>query len=263
MSAYTFQFLGTCAADFSPRLRGDCADCFDKNARRASVMMFNKHFLIDCGPHCIDSMRIAGVDMGNITDLFVTHLHGDHFNLNNIGILAKACMKKNGKPLNVWVSEEAKIPECDCIHVKPMKKFTEYDVDGVLKVTGMSANHDHNARPQHLLFDLNGRKFFYGCDGGWLLNDTYYYMKNSELVLAVLDATCGDYEGDFRIAEHNTIPMIRLMLPSLRTVNIINDKTEIYLSHLAPSLHKPHDETVEIVRPMGVKIAYDGLCGEI
>lgn len=263
MSAYTFQFLGTCAADFSPRLKSDCADCFDKNARRASVMIFNEHFLIDCGPHCMDSMRIAGADMGNITDLFVTHLHGDHFNMTNIGILAEACMKKNGKPLNVWVSEEAKIPESDCIAVKPMEKFTEYDVDGTLKVTGLRANHDNNACPQHLLFNLDGRKFFYGCDGAWLLNDTYYYLKNSGLTLAVLDGTCGDYEGDFRIAEHNTIPMIRLMLPSLRTMNIINDSTEIYLSHLAPSLHKPHDETVEIVRPLGIKIAYDGLCGEV
>ena len=263
MSTYRYQFLGTCAADFSPRLHGDCADCFDKNARRASVMLFNEHFLIDCGPHCIDSMRIAGVDMGTVTDLFVTHLHGDHFNRDSIGILAEACMKKNGKPLNVWVSEEAGIGETDCICVKPMKKFTEYSVDGTLKVTGMSANHDKNACPQHLLFDLSGRKFFYGCDGAWMLNDTYYHMRNSELALAVLDGTCGDYDGDFRIAEHNTIPMIRLMLPSLRTMKIINDNTEIYLSHLAPSLHKPHDETVEIVRPLGVKIAYDGLCGEV
>lgn len=263
MSTYAFQFLGTCAADFSPRLKGDCADCFDKNARRASVMMFNEHFLIDCGPHCLDSMRIAGVDPGTITDLFVTHLHGDHFNRNNIGIVADACMKKNGKPLNVWVSEEAGDLGIDGITVKPMKKFTEYDVDGTLRVTGMSANHDKNAHPQHLLFNLDGRKFFYGCDGAWLLNDTYYHLKNSALVLAVLDGTCGDYEGDFRIAEHNTIPMIRVMLPSLRTMKIINDETEIYLSHLAPSLHKSHDETEKIVRPMGVKIAYDGLCGEV
>jgi len=263
MPTYKFQFLGTCAADFSPRLKGDCADCFDKNARRASTMLFNGHFLIDCGPHCIDSLRIAGIDMGDITDLFVTHRHGDHFNAQNVGTVAAASKAKNGRPLNLWISNGAEIPEIDGITVRYMDKFTQYDVDGSLKVTGMSANHDNKASPQHLLFELDGEKFFYGCDGAWLLNDTYYHMKNAGLALAVLDATCGDYEGDFRIAEHNTIPMIRMMLPSLRTVGIINDKTEIYLSHLAPSLHKPHDETVEIVGPMGVKVAYDGLCGEV
>lgn len=263
MSTYKFQFLGTCAADFSPRLKGDCADCFDKNARRASVMLFNGHFLIDCGPHCIDSLRIAGIDPADITDLFVTHLHGDHFNPANIETVACARREASGENLRVWVSDGAKMPDIKNITVNPMVKFTQYDVDGSLKVTGMSANHDNKATPQHLLFELDGKKFFYGCDGAWLLNDTYYHMKNAGLALAVLDATCGDYEGDFRIAEHNTIPMIRMMLPSLKTVGIINDSTQIYLSHLAPSLHKPHDETEEIVRPMGVKVAYDGLCGEV
>ena len=68
----------------------------------------------------------------------------------------------------------------------------------------------------------------------------------------------GDYNGDFRMGEHNSIPMIRMMLPSLRTVDAIDDKTRIVLSHLAPSLHKPHAETCEIVADFGT-VAYDGM----
>jgi hypothetical protein len=79
----------------------------------------------------------------------------------------------------------------------------------------------------------------------------------------VLDGTVGDYEGDFRMAEHNSIPMIRLMLPSMKTKEIVTEKTKVYISHLAPRLHKSHAETVEIVKNDGICVAYDGLTVEI
>jgi len=259
MTSYKIKFLGTAAADFSPRLKGDCADCFDKNARRASCLLFNDQYLIDCGPHCLDSLRIAGIDKSHITDLFVTHLHSDHFNPDNIAAIAQARRSAGGENLRVWVSDGAKMPEIADVTVMPMVKFTAYTVEAGLTVTGLNANHDKAVHPQHLLFDNGGDKFFYGCDGAWLLNDTYAHLRKSPLKLMVLDGTCGDYDGDFRFAEHNTIPMIRVMLPSLRTVGIIDDNTALYISHLAPSLHKPHDETVEIMSEMGVGVAYDGL----
>ena len=53
--------------------------------------------------------------------------------------------------------------------------------------------------------------------------------------------------------------MIRLMMPSFRKVKIVNDETKVYITHLAPSLHKSHDETVKIMAEMGVEVAYDGL----
>jgi len=257
---YNITFLGTCACDYSPLLKGECADRFDDNARRASCLTFNDRFMIDCGPHALDSLRIAGIDKARITDLFITHLHSDHYNPENIAEIAAASAERR---LRIWVSEGAVIPEIANAEVIYMEKFAEYDVTDDLKVTGMSANHDKNAHPQHLLFDLCGRKFMYGCDGAWLLNDTYYHMKNAGLALCILDGTCGDKEGEFRIAEHNTIPMIRLMLPSMKTVGIINDETCVMMSHIAPSLHKPHDEIVKAMEDVGVLVAYDGMKIEI
>lgn len=74
-----FQFLGTCAADFSPKLKTEFVDCFDKNARRSSCAIIEGRYLIDCGVHTVDCLRIAGIPLENITDVFFTHLHGDHF----------------------------------------------------------------------------------------------------------------------------------------------------------------------------------------
>lgn len=248
-----FEFLGTCAADFSPRLSGDCKDRFDNDARRASCALINGRYLLDCGPHCPDSLRIAGADPAAITDIIITHLHADHFVKESVEFIAK------DHPVRLWVREGASVPDIGNVTVVRMKSFEKYAVSDGLSVTGLPANHDAAAFPQHLLIEADGKKIFYGMDGGWLLNKTYAHLWNTHLDLCVLDGTCGDYEGDYRMGEHNSIPMIRLMLPSLRTVGAIDEHSLVYISHLAPSLHKPHAETVEICKKDNINVAYDGL----
>ena len=102
------------------------------------------------------------------------------------------------------------------------------------------------------------KKLFYSLDGAWMLNDTANFLRNKVFDAVVLDATVGDYVGDFRLGEHNSIPMIRLMIPSMKTLNIIDDNTSIYLSHIACCLHKSYVETCEITKDDGFIIAYDG-----
>ena len=65
------------------------------------------------------------------------------------------------------------------------------------------------------------------------------------------------------MAEHNSIPMIRLMLPSLKNAKIINSETKICFSHIAPSLHKSHKDTELIAKELGAYVAYDGLDMEV
>ena len=74
-----------------------------------------------------------------------------------------------------------------------------------------------------------------------------------------MDATCGDDIKDDRMAGHNSLPMIRLLLPALRYNRMLTPQTNIVLTHLAPSLHRPHAETMQIVEKDGMVVAYDGL----
>ena len=255
-NTFELQFLGTCAADFSKRLQTDCKDCFDKDARRSSALLINGSVLVDCGVHTPESLRILGIPWGKITDVIVTHLHGDHFQAAHIAAIAREC----SSPLRVWIHRDAPVAAMENVQLMPMAPLETYCMADGTKLTGLPANHAPEAYPQHLLLEKNEKKIFYGCDGAWLLHPTYRFLRGSKLDLAVFDCTVGDYEGDLRFAEHNSIPMLRLMLPSLRTVKIIHDQTRIYLSHLAPSLHKPHDETEEIAGAFGAHVAYDGLC---
>lgn len=248
-------FLGTCACDYSPKLKAEYKDCFDKDARRSSCALLNEKYLIDCGDHCLDSIRIANVDISKISDIFITHFHSDHFNLNAIKTIASGIRK----PLNVWVRADAEVEPVENVEWHFMRVGEQYIVDADLKVTGYLANHDQSTHPQYLAFDVCDKKFLYALDGGWFINDTWNALMRSDLALLVIDCTSGNYEGDYRLGEHNSIPMIKLMLPSCKTVRLINENTKIYISHLAPSLHASHEETVKIMQKVGVNVAYDGL----
>lgn len=256
---FEFLFLGTSAWDYSERLQSDFRDCFDYDARRAAAGLLNGQYLIDCGFHCEDSLRIANVDTSKISDIFITHLHEDHCDFVFIEKLAKA----RTSPLFVWVRQDAELPNLTNVVWKRMNKKEIYKLSNDMTVVGLYANHEESSYPQHLLFERQGKRFLYACDGAWFLYETYYALKDANLSLLVLDCTCGDYEGEWRMAEHNSIPMLRLMLPSLKNWGTINERTEIYISHLAPSLHKPHFETAKLLSPDGVKVAYDGLRVEV
>lgn len=89
--------------------------------------------------------------------------------------------------------------------------------------------------------------------------DTFYFMMQQAFDVMIMDTTVGDYEGDYRMAEHNSIPMIRMMEKSFRTVGIATEKTKIVLDHLAGTLHKPYEVLCETVKPDGYIVAFDGM----
>jgi len=254
-----FTFLGTSAADFKLLRATDCHDRFDKNARRASCMIIDDKYLIDCGMHVMDSLRIAKKSISGITDVFVTHFHADHFIKDHVERISA----DKPAPLRLWCRRDTSIPKMNNVDMINMEEGVYYHVAEGFNVKAVYANHEEEAFPQHYVFDVNGKKVMYATDGAWFLARAMRHLKKINLDVLIIDATTGDYEGDYRIAEHNSIPMIRLMLPSLRTLGVINENTKIYLTHLAPSLHKPHDETQAIVEKDGLTVAYDGLTFEI
>lgn len=251
----TLTFLGTSAADFKLLAKTDCADRFDKNARRASCAMIGDSILIDCGMHVLDSIRIAKVDVSKITDIFVTHFHADHFDGEHAEVIAQG----KTTPVRLWCRSDAKVPELKNIEIIRMEEGVYYHVANGLNAMSIRANHDETVFPNHFLFDVDGTKVLYATDGAWITNSATRNLRGKNIDVYVVDATCGDYEGDRRAGEHNSIPMLRLLLPSLKTLEIINDKTKVFLTHIAPSLHKTHEETQEIVQKDGMTVAHDGL----
>ncbi len=266
-------FLGTCAADYNPRLRTDLADCFDLNARRSNAVLLNGHTLIDCGDWILKELEIAGVEAAAIENVMVSHSHKDHFRPDHLCTLAQQA----GHPIHIYASADtlellakktAGVPGGELLVPHRMNSRctpTAVQVDELSVIT-LPSNHQTEIPGEetlHYLVEQDGRTLFYGTDGAWLPTVTGKYLFEKQLNCYLFDATCGDYDDDYRIFEHNTIPMIRTMLKVLRQHNAFAPDAKLYLTHIAPSLHKPHDETVQLAAKDGLLVAYDGLEVEV
>ncbi len=266
-------FLGTCAADYNPRLHTDLANCFDLNARRSNAVLLNGHTLIDCGDWILKELEIAGVPAAAIENVMVSHSHKDHFRPDHLCTLAQQA----GHPIHIYASADTLgllaqkvqgVPGGDLLvpHLMQSRPAPVTVQVGELTVTPYPSNHQTDIPGEetlHYLILQDGRKLFYGTDGAWLPTVTGKSLFEAQLNCYLFDATCGDYDDDYRIFEHNTLPMIRTMIKVLRDHNAFAPDAKLYLTHIAPSLHKPHAETVEIAARDGLLVAYDGLEVEI
>ena len=246
-------FLGTGAADFSPALSGPLGESLaDKSLRRSTSTLLDGKLLFDAGPHTPKCLALNGVDPSEITDVLFTHLHSDHYNVESLTAIAAAGERK----LRVWFREDGSVPALSGIELHPMKIGETYDVSGYT-VTALEANHDYC--PLHYSVEKDGCRLFYGLDGAWLPYHTYYAMRDKLYDVMVLDCTVGDYEGDFRLCEHNSVPMLRMMLKSFVTWGVSDEKTLVVADHIARTLHTSHEELAAILKKDGMLPAYDGM----
>ncbi len=251
---HTLLLLGTGAADTMNKAFSETFD--NKDARRCTASLLDGHILFDCGPHVLQSLAVAGVALGDITDVIFTHLHVDHCHINNLTAIANA----KAKPLHVWYPAADTLPQIDNTVLHPVTLFETYEGDG-FTLTGILGN--HGVSTMHLSIESGGKKLLYALDGAWFTYDAVEYMKNRQYDTVVLDCTVGDYLGDYRMGEHNSVPMLRVMVPSMQTLGILKEDTKVVLDHLATCLHKSYEETCALVKNDGFIVGFDGLKLEI
>ena len=83
-------------------------------------------------------------------------------------------------------------------------------------------------------------------------------MKKHKFDVMLFDCTVGDSE-DWRLFEHNTIPMLRMMLNEIKNKQLLNSEGKYIATHLARTLHKSHEDTEKILKEMDMITAFDGM----
>ena len=126
-------------------------------------------------------------------------------------------------------------------------------------MTALAANHATAEAPLHyLIADAEGKCFFYGCDGAWLLFPEYQAIMEQRPDLVILDGTIGDADGDYRIFEHNNLRMVEEMQKTLAPYC-----SRFMITHMARTLHTSHEQLEERLRGSGIVPAYDHMCVRI
>lgn len=246
-------FLGTGAADWSLEDKGGFF-------RRNSAALINCDLMIDCGKHIFDFAESENEKSlyANITDIIITHRHSDHFCRDSVLKLAETNKLRVGCDNRIMQTIGAH-PNIEYVNFKPFQTTNM----GRYKITPLLANHDivfdGNACAFHYIIEtFDDRKLFYGLDGAWFLRPSWQEMQKHKFDTMIFDCTVGDRD-DWRMFEHNTIPMLRVMINEIRNKQMINPDGTLIASHMAKELHISHEDTEEILKRINVLTAYDGM----
>ncbi len=250
------KFLGTGAADWNIKDRRD-GEFF----RRLSSTLINDDLLIDPGPHIFDFCERENCPtlFENVTDIIVTHSHADHFCADTVKRLF------NEKARRIWCNETVAEKLCgiaECNAVLAGDCFCA----GKYSVTALKANHTPvMAGENTLLYNISdGKKsIFYGLDSAWLPYETWSALLKAPVDCMILDVTLGDAEGDYRIFEHNNIPMVDIMLQTARSQKALKEGGKAVGTHFSKYEHKCHEKLSERLEQLGMLAAYDGMEIEI
>ena len=208
------QFLGTGAADWVvPE-----ADGF---FRRYTSTLFDGRLLIDVTERVLDMIP----DKNAVTDVLFTHSHSDHFSLKALQALS---------PCRVYAHESwAGEIEGEGLTVVPVR-IGEAFAAGDFTAIAMPASHSTEREyetPVHYLLEKDGKRLLYATDGAWITNKAHHIIGDKTLDAAIFDATIGDgHEGDYRVFEHNSLDMVRLMTATMLKTGRLKEGAPVFLA---------------------------------
>jgi phosphoribosyl 1,2-cyclic phosphate phosphodiesterase len=255
--------LGSGAADWDVKEYPQKRDLLLSGTYRGqSSILINGSILVDCGETVPLALDIFEIDPGAITDIVITHTHGDHFNIDSIRKIATKGNRQH-KP-NLWVEHHAASyfttleKESGCT-VRPVNCFEPFSIDGI-EITPVEANHfraDTGEQCLHYIFSSAGKSLFYALDGGWLTIKTWNLLKKMRLDAIIWDATWGS-DVYYCIFSHNGIPSIRMMKRQLFKDKVLTPESQIILTHLSRNCHPSHRNVEINMQTEQIITAFDG-----
>ena len=111
------------------------------------------------------------------------------------------------------------------------------------------------------LFERNGKRFLYASDTGLYEEDNYSYLHGKLLNTLLMECSCGEAHRQPGF-KHLTCEFIVEMVERFRRDDVINDRTEIYLTHIGHKGGLNHLELQQKMRDvigLQVEVAHDGL----
>ncbi|HHX37043.1 MAG TPA: MBL fold metallo-hydrolase [Clostridiaceae bacterium] len=284
-------FLGTAAAECCPNPFCNCEYCNrirntsdSRERRRRSAFLLDPENLIDFGPDALPAAALFGVDLSQLKNVFITHIHEDHFHYFGLGFLH---MSRTTPPKpTFYMSPEAaaglasftqflltsqqqqlvaQVRACDDLfNIQMIAPNETVEPEPGYFVTALRGNHQGFLDREfslNYLFEKNGKCLYYACDTGLFLPETYAALRCKVLDILVLEGTFGFTRlppGD----GHMDVYSICETVDKLIRQGSVTETTKIYITHISHHAVRSHDAYEGFLQERfgeRIQLAWDGL----
>ena len=279
------QYLGTAAAEAIPGLFCSCETCREarekkgRYVRTRSQLLIDDTLLIDFGPDTYMHALNFGVDLPNIENLLITHIHADHFTATELLYRLAGFAHTDTPTLTVHGSRDV----LDCLEArvygdgsfanqnrvafKTLEPYVTVAVGGY-EVTPLPAQHG-TLHPYVYHISDGERRFLLLNDTGRPTPELMEWLKKNggELDCVSFDCTYG-YENvlaKFGVADHHMGLIDNAEVrDELGAEGILKDGAVCVATHFS---HNGKDagygKMLEHTDRLGFLLAYDGMTVEI
>ncbi len=262
------KYLGTGASEGFPGVFCQCDACKrarglgGKNLRRRSSAVLDGRILVDIPPDLYGSSLLQGVDLSQVPNIVVTHVHEDHFYLHELSNFTEPFAHRIDGPVvrfhgSVTVRDafDAKYgDELDgLVQMVTLDAFVPTRVGGHT-VTALPASHGAGVSFIYL-FESEGKRLLYANDTGLPSEVVWQYLQGKRLDLVSMDCTSIIGES---YATHMTISDNLKLRQRLRDMGSADDATVFVATHFSHNGILMHEEIEARFAGTGVCVAYDG-----
>lgn len=272
-------FLGTGAIGY-PFAFCNCENCTNarkykgKSLRKKSSILINDDLIIDLTTDTQIAMTMYDKNLGKIKYLLQTHSHHDHFDPNLLTsrltyitdkkqkLLEIIAHKKCLEVMNKKIYNEEKtglLTEVEqqklLVKITPINEGEERTI-GNYKVKAIQSNHDENEGSLLYLVKSENKIIFYATDTSILTEKSLKTLEKEKIDIVIMDHNFGNVSY---YNSHLNEKLFIEQINKLKELNIINEKTLIYGTHISHEGNPYHEIAEKKAISNGYHIAYDGL----
>lgn len=282
-------FLGTAAAEGYPDPMCSCPSCKlalqsddPKLKRRRAALLLDEENIVDFGPDVMHACVQYGQSLAKLKNVFLTHVHEDHFSLWNFGYAFMSVSDKS--PMTLYLSKEARdglirikkmikkiSPSLDLelaggekfYQMEALEPYREYDIDSMRVLTLRGRHQGYMPGESSLNYVIKSPQgtVLYACDTGRFYEESYEALQAYPLDIAIIEGTFGMMELGSDAGHLDRVSLCSV-IDRLIKQGTITDSTQIYATHIAHKGGYTHyDYEAYLQQRYGSRayVAYDGL----
>ncbi|GGI45115.1 hypothetical protein GCM10008018_10480 [Paenibacillus marchantiophytorum] len=262
------QFLGTAAFEGIPSLFCQCSTCKQarerggKNMRSRTSVIIDQVLKVDFPPDTLYHSHRYGLDMNSIQDLLITHSHSDHLYAEDMAIRAEGYAQSGDKAIHVYGHD---LPFRLCFQALNGLEHN-YQFHRVLPfvpiktqtamIVPLLADHDQLETCLLYYIEKDGKAILYGNDSGWFPEQTWAWLKDKKLDLAILECTTG--KSSHR-NNHMNVDAVLETKAWMEANGVLKEGAPVLVTHFSHNAGLLHEDLLGIFEPHGIQVAYDGL----